>query len=312
MKKIVFLQTLFTLLIAELVYGQQDPQYTQYMYNQNIVNPAYAGAAADLSIGILGRTQWVGIDGAPDTQTLNINSKLGRGLGIGFSAIHDAIGPVEETNVYLDLSYTMQTSQKGRLAFGIKGGYTFINNLLRSKVYDNLVQDGDLLFSLNEKTNYPNIGAGVYYYTDKFYAGLAVPGLLESFHKTVSSQTNLMYTDVSDKRHWFGTIGYVFTLNDNLKLKPSAMVKAVEGSPISFDLNSSLFIKDKFEVGLSWREGDSLDALIGFQATDNIRVGYAYDHTISPLANYNKGSHEIMLLFDLYFAKKLIKSPRYF
>ena len=307
MKKVTSILVVFTLLLTGFVYGQQDPHYTQYMYNQNILNPAYAGSRGDLSIGLLGRTQWVGIDGAPNTQTLNVHSAVGRGLGVGLSAIHDKIGPVEESNLYVDLSYTLKTSEKGNLAFGLKGGFTFMNVGLLTET--DVIDPSDPAFGEDYSGNYPNIGAGLYYYTDKFYAGLAVPSILEQYKFNTSG---LQFSDVSDKMHFFGTLGYVFDLSDNLKLKPSTMVKMVKGAPISIDLNASLFINELFEIGLSWREGDSIDAIIGVQATPDIRIGYAYDYTLTNLGRYNSGSHELMLLFDLDFSKKHIKSPRFF
>lgn len=307
MKKITNLLVVFTLLLAGVVYGQQDPHYTQYMYNQNVLNPAYAGSRSDLSIGLLGRTQWVGIDGAPDSQTLSLSGRLGYGLGAGLSVIHDEIGPIDETNLSLDLSYTLPVSTTGNLAFGIKGSYNMLNNNIGT--LGHLIDPSDDLLDENYETAYPNIGAGLYYYTDKFYAGLAVPGIMESFEYDHDST---IHTDVSDAMHFFGTLGYVFTISESLKFKPSTMVKMVQGSPISLDLNASLFLNDMFEFGLSWREGDSIDAIIGVQATPSVRVGYAYDHTLTQLGEYNSGSHELMLLFDLDFAKKNIKSPRYF
>jgi len=301
---------LTALLSTVMVIGQQDPHYTQYMYNQNVLNPAYAGSRGDLSIGLLARTQWVGIEGAPDTQTLNVHSNLGdeKGLGLGLSLINDQIGPAKETDVSLDASYTLTTGEAGRLSFGIKGSYNFLNVDLNGGV---LVNDqGDILFSEDLRDSSPNIGAGLYYHNTRFYMGLSVPNLLESGIHTITTGNEIQ--DVSDKMHIFGTMGYVFDLNEQVKLKPSVMAKMVAGAPFSFDLNASLYFNEKFEFGLSWREGDSVDALIGIQATPDIRIGYAYDHTLTHLGEYNSGSHELMLLFDLDFAKKHIKSPRYF
>jgi len=291
------------------MYGQQDAHYTQYMYNQNILNPAYAGSTGDLSIGLLGRTQWLGIDGAPDTQTLNLNSNLGHNLGAGLSILHDKIGPVEETNLAADISYTIKTSYLGKLAFGIKGSYSFLNIGLASTEYQD---SGDVAFDTDYSGSYPNVGVGLYYYTDKFYAGVAIPALLERYKYEFNG---FELSDVSDKIHYFGTLGYVFDLNSNLKLKPSALVKIVEGSPISLDFNASLFINELFEVGLSYRDRDAIDLILGVQATPKIRVGYAYDHTISNLGAFNSGSHELMLQFDIDFKKLapgFIKSPRFF
>ena len=307
MKKITNFLVVFTILLTGVVYGQQDPHYTQYMYNQNILNPAYAGSRGDLSIGLLGRTQWFGIEGAPDTQTLNIHSAIGSGVGLGLSVIHDQIGPVEESNLALDVSYTMPVSESGNLAFGVKGSFSFMNVGLFSQT--DIIDETDVVFREDYKDSYPNVGAGLYYYTDKFYAGVSVPNILENYSYTLNGH---LFEDVSDSMHWFGTLGYVFDLDTNLKLKPSAMVKMVKGAPISIDLNASLFINELFEVGLSYRDGDSIDALLGVQASPNIRIGYAYDYTLTNLGNYNSGSHELMLLFDLDFAKKHIKSPRFF
>ena len=304
MKKTTNLILVFTLLLTSLVYGQQDPHYTQYMYNQNILNPAYAGSRGDLSIGLLGRTQWVGIDGAPDTQTLNVHGAVGNRVGLGLSVIHDQIGPAEESNLSLDFSYTLPVSETGNLAFGVKGTYTMLNVGILSPLEAN-----DFALLEPREDSYPNFGAGAYYYTDKFYAGFSVPNILENYSYTIQSH---QVVDVSDKMHLFGTLGYVFDLSNDLKFKPSAMVKMVQGSPVSLDLNGSLFINELFEIGLSWREGDSIDAIIGVQASPTIRIGYAYDHTLTNLSNFNSGSHEIMLLFDLDFAKKHIKSPRFF
>lgn len=299
---------LIVIMLSGALHAQQDPHYTQYMYNQNIFNPAYAGSAGDLSIGLLGRTQWVGLEGAPDTQTLNINtSLLGHGLGVGLSVIHDVIGPAEESNLALDLSYSMDVSAKGKLAFGVKGSYNFLNISLINDVLLN--DDGDIMFDEDVKDAYPNMGAGFYYHTDKFYAGISLPNI---FEKHTYLTTGNEITDVSDKLHYFGTLGYVFDINDNLKFKPSTMIKMVQGAPISFDINGSFFFDEKFEVGLSYRDGDSIDAIIGFQVMPSLRIGYAYDHTLTNIGDYNSGSHELMLLFDMLLPKKQFKSPRYF
>lgn len=305
MKKITNLLVIFTLLLTGIVYGQQDPHYTQYMYNQNILNPAVAGSRADLSIALLGRTQWVGIDGAPDTQTLNISGKLGNNLGAAISIIHDQIGPLNENNIALDVSYAIPVSDSGKLALGVKGTYNMVNYLGNLNLEDPI----DDVLNTPYKDKYPNVGAGLYYYTEKFYAGFAVPSIFKNQKYEIE---DLEITKLSKEIHYFGTLGYVFDISDDLKFKPSTMIKFTQGSPISFDLNGSFFINDLFEIGLAWREGDSIDALIGVQVSPTIRVGYAYDHTLTNLGNYNSGSHEIMLLFDLDFAKQNIKSPRFF
>ncbi|MBL4939542.1 MAG: type IX secretion system membrane protein PorP/SprF [Lutibacter sp.] len=300
MNKRKLLLSISTLLFTVLIFGQQDAQYTQYMYNMNVLNPAYAGSKGVTSIGLLGRTQWVGIEGAPQTLTLSLHSPIANQVGLGFSVIHDEIGPVKEDNVYADFSYTVNTSMEGRLAFGLKAGVTFLG------VRELTTVDPD---PLNDPINIatPNFGAGIFYYTNKFYLGLSAPNLLETRHlEKNSGQTS----SASEKAHYFFTTGYVFDINDHLKFKPSTMIKAASGAPLSVDLSTNILIQEKFEIGVSYRLEDSISAMVGINVSENFRIGYAYDQTVSNLEQFNTGSHEILLLFD--FNRRNIKSPRFF
>ena len=301
MKKIKILLGVLALLSITTVFGQQDPQYTQYMYNMNVLNPAYAGSRGVTSIGILGRTQWVGVDGAPQTLTLAVHPPVGKAVGLGLSVIHDEIGPTKEDNVYADFSYTIITSDEGRLAFGLKAGVTFMD--VRELI---MVDNPDPLNIPVHETS-PNFGAGVFYYNQRFYAGLSAPNFLETRHL---EKDGGIYSTASEKMHYFLTSGYVFDITDNLKLKPSTMIKATTGAPLSVDLSLNLLVDERVELGLSHRFDDSISALVGFQVNDDFRVGYAYDHTTSTFGEFNSGSHEILLLFD--FNVKKIKSPRFF
>lgn len=301
MKKIKILIGIFVLVLSSsTIFAQQDPQYTQYMYNMNIINPAYAGSTGFTSIGLLGRTQWVGVDGAPQTATLSINGPVGNNLGLGFSVIHDEIGPVKEDNVDVDFSYTLNLSDENKFAFGIKAGATFLN------VREFTTVDPD---PLNAPVSLitPNFGVGLMYYNDHFYAGLSVPNFIESRYL---DKENGISSTASEKAHIFLTSGYVFDLDENLKLKPSTMLKAAQGAPLSVDLSLNLLVQEKVELGLSVRLDDSISGMVGYNISQDLRVGYAYDHTISNYGVYNSGSHEIMILFDLF--KKKIKSPRFF
>lgn len=288
------------LLSTSTIFAQQDPQYTQYMSNMNIINPAYAGSKGVTSIGILGRTQWVGVDGAPQTATLSINSPVGKNVGLGFSVIHDEIGPVKEDNVYVDFSYTLNLSDENKFAFGIKAGATFLN------VREFVTVDPD---PLNAPINQvaPNFGVGLMYYNDRFYAGLSVPNFIESRYL---DNKNGIVSSASEKKHYFLTSGYVFDLDENLKLKPSTMLKAAPGAPLSVDLSLNLLVQEKVEFGVSMRLDDSISGMIAYNISQDMRIGYAYDYTTSNYGVFNSGSHEIMILFDLY--KKKIKSPRFF
>ena len=306
MKKIKFIILGLIALTAIEVCGQQDPQYTQYMFNMNVMNPAYAGSQGTLSIGLLGRTQWVGLNGAPRTITAAIHAPVGKNVGLGFSAIADEIGPIKEQNVYADFSYTMETSEEGRLAFGLKGGFTFQTiDFLRLSIN----QAEDPLFSDNLNEVYPNFGAGAFYYTDNFYLGLSMPNMLETRH--FEKQGGII-SYASEKMHIFLTSGYVFDISEDLKLKPSVMLKGVSGAPLSIDLSINALVFEKVELGLSWREGDSVSAMINFLIAQNLRLGYAYDYTLTNLGQFNTGSHEVFLLYDLDMSRGNLKSPRFF
>ena len=290
-------------------YGQQDPQYTQYMYNMNIINPAYAGSRGTLSLGLLGRSQWTNVNGGPQTMTFDAHAPVGKKVGMGLSVIADEIGPAKEQNIYADFSYTVSTSQEGRLAFGLKGGVTLLNVNLLDVVLPQTATGDDPLFDENINDAFPNIGAGVYYYNEKFYAGFSVPNILKSDHLDKDN----INTKASEEVHYFLTAGYVFNLSSTTKLKPSFMVKGVTGAPISFDINANVLLYDRFELGASYRYEDAVSFLFNFGVTRSFRVGYAYDYTISDFSNVNTGgSHEIMLLYDIDFTKKNLKSPRFF
>jgi len=306
MKKITGLTILFSLLASSFIFGQQDPQYTQYNYNMNVINPAYAGSRGTLSIGVLARTQWVGIEGAPKTATFSVNAPMGNSVGVGLSVISDQIGPVDETNLYGDFSYTLTTSENGRLALGLKAGFTFQNIGLLSLT---TIDPNDPLFVENVNNTYPNFGVGAFYYTNRFYAGLSVPNMLKSRH---FNRSKGIISSASEKMHYFVTSGYVFDVSNTLKFKPSIMLKGVNGSPLSVDLSGNLLFNEKVEFGVSYRFDDSVDALVNFSISPSLRIGYAYDYTLSNLGNYNYGTHEIFLLFDIDLNRNSLKSPRFF
>ncbi|MGB5363113.1 MAG: type IX secretion system membrane protein PorP/SprF [Aureibaculum sp.] len=306
MKKIILILILISSICIQVNYGQQDPQYTQYMYNMNVMNPAYAGSRETLSIGILGRTQWVGLNGAPKTLTFSAHAPFSQSVGLGFSAIADENGPVKEQNLYADFSYTLQTSEEGRLAFGLKGGITLKDIGLFSLT---TVETSDPAFNDNVNSTNPNFGAGAFYYTDKFYVGLSIPNILQVSHLKTE---NGKITDVSEQMHYFITGGYVFDLTSSLKFKPSTMIKAVSGAPISMDLSANFLYNKKLELGASYRLDDSVSGLITFEIARGFRIGYAYDYTTSNLGDFNDGSHEAFLLWDIFDTDKDIKSPRFF
>ena len=292
--------------------AQQDPHYTQYMYNMNVMNPAYAGSKESLSLGLLYRQQWVNVDGAPKTATFSGHSPVGKNVGLGLSVISDKIGPVEENNIYADFSYTLNLGGEHRLAMGIKSGLTLHKVGLYSDIGNGFVPDGnDVAFSENVNNTYFNIGSGLFYYTQKYYLAFSVPNMLKSKHLDVKANDN-GYEFGSETQHYFLTGGYVFNVSDNMKFKPSFMLKsAFEVSP-SLDLSANAMFFDKFEIGATYRLDDSFGGMVNYAISPSIRVGYAYDHIVSDLKVTTPASHEFLLLFDLNFSKKTSISPRYF
>jgi len=311
MKKIYFTLA-FAFMIMIDAQAQQDTHYTQYMYNMNVMNPAYAGSKENLAIGLLYRAQWVDIEGAPKTGTLSVHSPVGRNVGLGLSAITDKIGPVEENNVYADFSYTLNLGGEHRLALGIKAGATFHKVGLFSDIGNGHVPDiNDPAFRENSSNTFLNLGTGFFYYTQKYYLALSVPNMLKSKHLDVKDDGR-EYEFGSETQHYFLTGGYVFDLSENTKFKPSFMLKSAFEAPTSLDVSANMMFYDRFEIGATYRLDDSFGGMVNYAITPNIRIGYAYDHIISDLKVTTQASHEIMLLFDLNFPKKVSVSPRYF
>lgn len=289
------------------VNAQQNPHYTQYMYNMNVINPAYAGSKDHLSGALLYRNQWVGVDGAPTTVTLSGSSPVGKNVGAGLSIISDKVGPVSETNAYGDFSYTLNLGGEKRLAFGLKAGATFQNIGLYSDINGSLPNPEDPVFSQNSSNTFINLGTGVFYYTDKYYVAFSIPNMIK--------QTYLDYKGTkygTSVPHYYLTGGYVFDLNPNIKFKPFTMIKSAFGAPVSVDLNANFLFNEKFEAGASYRFGDSFGLMANYAINPSLRIGYAYDYTISDFGSVSRSSHEIIMLFDLNFPKKVSRSPRYF
>jgi type IX secretion system PorP/SprF family membrane protein len=293
-------------------HAQQDPHYTQYMYNMNVMNPAYAGSKENVSLGLLYRKQWVGVEGAPQSGTLSIHSPVGKNVGLGLSVVSDKIGPVEENNVYGDFSYTLNLGGDKRLALGLKSGLTFHKVGLFSDIGNGFVpQPNDVAFQENSSNIYFNIGTGLFYYTSKYYIAASVPNMLNAKHLVLHDNGN-EYQFGSEKQHFFITGGYVFEVSENIKFKPSFMAKSAFNTPISVDVSANTLFFDKFETGISYRLQDSFGAMINFAITPNLKIGYAYDYITSKLNITTNSSHEFMLIFDLNQMKKVSISPRFF
>ena len=295
----------FCTLMINTSFAQQDPQYTQYMYNTMSINPAYAGQREVLSVTGLHRSQWVGMDGAPQTQTLGIHAPLRNDrIGLGLSIVNDALGPVNEYYIDANFSYTIQVSDNNtELSFGVKAG---LHNLTSDWSEGVIQQLGDPTFADNLSVFSPTAGAGLYLHNRKWYVGLSVPNFLKTEHFD-DNQVSI----AQERMSYYVIAGYVFNLSANTKFKPAALLKAISGAPIIADLSANFLFNDKLTLGVAYRWDDSISGLLGFQVTDGLYLGYSYDATTTELNNYNSGSHEIMLRFELQKVGRIL-SPRFF
>ncbi|MDD3722821.1 MAG: type IX secretion system membrane protein PorP/SprF [Lutibacter sp.] len=302
--------TLFTTVV---IWSQQDAQYTQYMYNMSVINPAYTtGNIGVVNMGALHRTQWVGADGAPKSSNIFIHTPINENVEVGFSLVNDNIGDVVKGNdLYADFAYKLDFEENGKLSFGLKAGITFFDVDFNGFV----LESGDVFtdpdFAENINQSFFNFGAGVYFNTESYYVGLSIPAILNAEHL---DRDNGKYQG-TEQAHTYLTGGYVFELNDLFKLKPAFMAKAVKGAPISLDLTANILFDSKVEFGIGYRLEDAFSGMINFKATPELRIGYAYDHTVSNLGPFSSGSHEMFILYDLDILghhKGYDKSPRFF
>ena len=296
---------LFVLMFTALVsYAQQDAQFTQYMYNTINVNPAYAGSRGALSVFALHRTQWMGIDGAPVTNTLSINTPLNdSNIGLGVSIINDKIGPTHENTISADLSYTIPTSETFKLSFGIKATANLFD--LNSYELDPL-DSGDPSLQNYTKFN-PNVGAGIYLHSNKAYIGFSAPNFIET--NRYSDNEVKIY---KEKVNYYLIGGYVFDLNNDLKFKPAIISKLVEGAPLQMDMSANFMFNNKFLVGVAYRWSAAVSAMVGFQVSDGLYIGYGFDNETTNLKNYNRGSHEVFLRYEIFKNNYRMTTPRFF
>ncbi|WP_339699120.1 type IX secretion system membrane protein PorP/SprF [uncultured Marixanthomonas sp.] len=307
---------LLTILILGLVvqtsYSQQDAQYTQYMYNTLSINPAYAGSRDVFSFVGLYRSQWVGLDGAPTTYTASMHTPSGKRVGLGLNIVRDEIFISEETYIDVDFSYTLDVSEKGKLALGLKGGAHLLDvNSNKANTGAENGSDSEAEIFIDNKFS-PQVGIGAYYYTDKFYLGLSAPNILETEHFDESNNSNISSSTAKEKINFYLITGYAFDLNDDLKFKPALLTKLVEGAPLQVDISANFLIKEKVTLGAAYRWSAAFSGLIGFQLSDQLMLGFAYDRETTELQQYNDGSFEVFLRFELFNKNNQMVSPRFF
>ena len=286
-------------------YAQQNAQFTQYMYNTININPAYAGSRGAMSIFALHRTQWVGLDGAPTTNAVSINTPFNSSrLGLGVSIINDKIGPTHDNTISTDLSYTIPTSENTKLSFGVKASVNLFD-LNASRLNPDQPNDPKL-YGYNNTIS-PNIGAGIYLHSDKAYVGLSIPNFIES-NRYDDNDTKVY----KEKMNYYLIAGYVMDLSYNLKFKPALLTKMVQGAPLQVDISGNFLFNDKFTFGLAYRWSASASAMAGFQVSDALFIGYGYDLETTKLDNYNSGSHEVFLRYEIFKNNNKITTPRFF
>lgn len=303
LKSILMLLTIF--ISVNSLNAQSEPMYSQYMFNMSAINPAYAGSRGAVNLNYFGRSQWSGITGAPKTNSISLDgSNIKGNMGLGVQVYNDQIGVFKRNGMNLMASSRVKISDIGVLSGGIQLGVLNQRNNLSdvANVYDR----NDPKFQENKSVTDATLGAGVFYNTDKFYAGISIPNVLNS------SNLNTTNSQKTSFKHLFIAAGYVFDLSDDVKLKPSSLMKIVSGAPVQFDFNTNLWLKDMIGLGVSYRTGDAVVGMAELQLNKNLRIGYAYDYTFSALKAFTTGSNEIMFRYEFGKDTKNIKSTRYF
>ena len=294
-------------LTLQNIRAQQESMYTHYMYNTLWLNPAYAGTRDAFTITGIHRSQWVGFDGSPNDQTITMHSPFFNGkMGVGLSLLNDKIGPTKSTVLALDYAYHVQLDQKSKLSFGVKGLMNFYSNNINTLRLDNEIDNS---FADNTQRILPNVGAGIYYYRERFFVGLSTPKLMEN--KLITNSLGVLS---KEQRHYFFIMGTVLKISNAIKFKPTLFIRATAAAPIEGDITANFIFSDKFTLGAMYRSGDAVGVLLGYNVTDALALGYSFDWSMAnTTGKYNSGSHEIMLRYDLVsFTKAKIKSPRYF
>lgn len=281
---------LYLFIMSCSLFSQQIPHYTQYLYNMQIINPAYVGVRSDLSLSALSRQQWSGVIGAPTTRTFSVNGRAKLGLGLGATFINDKIGLSEINNINVDGSYTIITSENSRLSFGLKLGSTFFTNNLANGI----TPDNDVYAS--NSGNFYNVGFGVFFYSDVFFVGVSVPYLLESPQFFI--QPDNREIKIAENQDYFLSAGYLLELNEDLYFKPSTMIRYTSDLPVSVDINANFMYRELIEAGISYRYNNSISALFAIILNKKVRIGYSYDYMTNNIIG-NLNTHEFILHVDL-------------
>ena len=300
--------SIFLIAGSLLCRAQQDPMYTQYIFNLQTINPAYAGTWQTIGFMAMTRIQWVGFNGHPNTSTFSFQTPFkSQNVGLGFDAISDIVGFEKRLSFTVDYAYQVSFSDITKLRFGIKGGFTnYSHNLSRYELYPD--GESDPVFqNLIENKFMPNFGFGLFLMSPKYYLSLSLPKILEN-----SYSSNVNNYSTKAVRHFYFAGGMVFDLSESIKFKPTFMTQSVAGAPFLYDLSANFLFGEKVWLGGMFRSGDSLAAIAQWIINGNFRLGYSYDFTTTDLMNYHYGIHEIMLSYEINYSKLKFISPRYF
>lgn len=291
-------------------FAQFEPQFTQYMFNEMFINPAYAGSRGNISTTAFYRNQWAGLKGSPTSQTFSIHGPLYKDkIGLGLSLLNEEIGVTHQFMALASYAYRLKFESGGYLSMGLQGGIISHQEDL-SEVVTNDPNDNEFLAN-TDRVVVPNTGFGLYYYTNRFYAGFSIPRMLEN-EVDIANGTDVTNRLNMDYWHYNLMSAYVFDVSESVRLKPSFLIKAVSGAPVVADFSLHALIKDVFWIGGSYRTGDAFTGTIVFQFSDKLRAGYSYDYTLTELQNASSGTHEISLGYDFSFNKKKVVTPRFF
>ncbi len=305
----IFYKSIWSLLLCSFLFStkveaQQDPMYTQYMFNTLPINPAYAGSREMLSAIVLGRKQWVGFEGAPTTATFSIHSPVYKAMALGSSLVYDEYGPVEQTSFFVDYAYHLKLSERLKLSLGLSGGFKYYTVDFNG-LYKVTTTDAAYANSI-EELFLPNFGFGLFLYSNNFYFGASAPRLIENSYKDSG------YGAGTEVRHYYALSGVVIHASKDLIFRPSVMARVADSSPFSIDFNLYSILYDKFWIGAMYRLNDSFGAMVQYQLNQQLKVGYAFDLTSNALSTSSSGSHEIMISYDFQFDKNKFYNPRYF
>jgi type IX secretion system PorP/SprF family membrane protein len=288
--------------IALVSKAQQSPQFSQFMFNNLVINPAYAGADGALSMTLLSRNQWSGVENAPTTQSFSAHTlAVKKQLGLGITVIRDQIGVHKNTNGLANIAYHLHVGKQSTFSLGLQGGITNLKSNYASIAGNS--NDPKLDNSINETAF--NIGAGIYFRTTRFHLGLSAPELL-------SRKVRLNDTlSVNMRRfNFLGYSRYRFSLSERMDMEPGVMIKFFPDLPLSYDLYMNFIYRKVLTLGASYRKSESVDMIVKVQLTTQLQFGYAYDYPISYAARFGSASHEFMIHYLFRNIHKNVVSPR--